>query len=200
MNVVCPQCASVFRVDPAKVPAGGVRARCSICGGVIPVPEPRSAIATPAGGIPLTATPPGGAPPARMPVPTPFATPIPPVSTPASETPAPVAHAPAVTAEVPAAAGSPAAVSGTHFNPYLSRDPHQRARRLARALASDIVAYYPDKHSEALRDGTFKELFSEEIKKSYEDYVTQLGAELAESTTYFQDALNEVLARGKRVF
>src|SRR5688500_2183236 len=37
MNVSCPQCATVYRVDPAKVPQGGVRARCSTCSGVIPV-------------------------------------------------------------------------------------------------------------------------------------------------------------------
>ena len=37
MNIACPECRSVFRVDPAKIPAGGVRARCSVCGGVITV-------------------------------------------------------------------------------------------------------------------------------------------------------------------
>ena len=37
MNIACPECRSVFRVDPAKVPPGGVRARCSVCGGVITV-------------------------------------------------------------------------------------------------------------------------------------------------------------------
>ena len=37
MNVSCPQCSTIFRVDPAKVPPGGVRARCSTCSGVIPV-------------------------------------------------------------------------------------------------------------------------------------------------------------------
>ncbi|MBM4189030.1 MAG: hypothetical protein FJ206_17155 [Gemmatimonadetes bacterium] len=34
MNVSCTSCQTVFRVDPAKVPAGGVRARCSVCRGV----------------------------------------------------------------------------------------------------------------------------------------------------------------------
>ncbi|MBA3403998.1 MAG: zinc-ribbon domain-containing protein, partial [Gemmatimonadaceae bacterium] len=56
MNVSCPACATVFRVDPAKVPEGGVRARCSACGGVIavgitaasePPALPRSQAATP---------------------------------------------------------------------------------------------------------------------------------------------------------
>ena len=27
MNVTCPSCSTVYRVDPAKVPAGGVKAR-----------------------------------------------------------------------------------------------------------------------------------------------------------------------------
>ena len=37
MNVSCPECRSIFRVDPSKVPAAGVRARCSVCGGIITV-------------------------------------------------------------------------------------------------------------------------------------------------------------------
>ncbi|PYP73093.1 MAG: hypothetical protein DMD41_06940, partial [Gemmatimonadetes bacterium] len=32
MNVTCPTCETVYRVDPARVPAGGVRARCAVCG------------------------------------------------------------------------------------------------------------------------------------------------------------------------
>jgi len=31
MNATCPTCQTVFRIDPAKVPAGGVRARCNVC-------------------------------------------------------------------------------------------------------------------------------------------------------------------------
>ena len=37
MNVTCPNCATVYRVDPAKVPEAGVRARCSICSAVFAV-------------------------------------------------------------------------------------------------------------------------------------------------------------------
>ncbi|MGH7632681.1 MAG: zinc-ribbon domain-containing protein, partial [Gemmatimonadaceae bacterium] len=43
MNVTCPQCSTVFRVDPAKVPEQGVRARCSVCGGLIAVRRPAMA-------------------------------------------------------------------------------------------------------------------------------------------------------------
>ncbi len=48
--------------------------------------------------------------------------------------------------------------------------------------------------------GTLKQLFREEIKKSYEEYVEQVGREFAEATSHFQDALNEILASGKRLF
>ncbi|MBW7935571.1 MAG: zinc-ribbon domain-containing protein, partial [Gemmatimonadaceae bacterium] len=43
MNVSCPECRSVFRVDPSKVPTVGVRARCSVCGGVITIASPSGA-------------------------------------------------------------------------------------------------------------------------------------------------------------
>ena len=57
MNVSCPDCRSIFRVDPAKVPPSGVRARCSVCSGVISIPAPTGQI-TPAGGGGRTAAPP----------------------------------------------------------------------------------------------------------------------------------------------
>ena len=85
-------------------------------------------------------------------------------------------------------------------NPFLSNDPNQKARRLARALVSDMVAYHPQKREEGVRTSSLKQLFRDEIKKSYEEYVEQVGREFAESTAHFQDALNEVLAGGKRIF
>jgi predicted Zn finger-like uncharacterized protein len=258
MNVSCPQCSTVYRVDPAKVPDGGVRARCSACGGVIPVginpgprrPTPVDAMAdafaqprtsagpftpaqnrrtpaqparpmtppmsprvtpqatpraktppSPAPGLgaslpPLRPTPRAAAPAVR---PTP-ATPAPaaaasssaPVSVPAeTPPPAPLSAAPAVL---------PAAGARRPINPFLARDPSLRAKRLARALVSDMVAYYPAKHAEGLEKGTLKELFRDEIKKSYEEYVAQVGADFARSTTHFQESLNEVLGAGRKIF
>lgn len=86
------------------------------------------------------------------------------------------------------------------INPFLSKDPGLRAKRLARALVSDIVAYHPAKHAEGLRDGTLKVLFRDEIKKSYEEYVEHVGTEFAKSTTHFQDALNDLLGAGRKLF
>jgi hypothetical protein len=85
-------------------------------------------------------------------------------------------------------------------NPFLSRDPGQKARRLARALVSDIVVYHPEKRQEGLRHGTLKQIFDDEIKKSWEEYAGQVGRELADSTTHFTDALNEILGDGSKLF
>jgi hypothetical protein len=85
-------------------------------------------------------------------------------------------------------------------NPFLAQDPRQKARRLARALVSDMIVYQPDKRQKALRDGTLKEAFEEEIKKSWQEYTEQVGEELAKSTSFFNDALNEILAGGQKVF
>jgi hypothetical protein len=102
-------------------------------------------------------------------------------------------------AVVPPPSGSPAWGRST-INPYLSSDPNLKARRLARVLVSDMVVYNPEKREEGLRAGTLKQLFRDEIKKSYEEYIDQVGKEFADSTLHFQEALNEILAGGKRVF
>jgi hypothetical protein len=85
-------------------------------------------------------------------------------------------------------------------NPFLSRDPNQKARRLARALISDMIVYQPKKRQDALEAGTLKEGFDEEIKRSWEEYVQQVGEELANSTDFFTEALNDILAGGRQVF
>jgi hypothetical protein len=103
------------------------------------------------------------------------------------------------TAPQPSSTAAPAPARPP-INPFLANDPNAKAKRLARALVSDIATYFPQKREEGLRDGTLKQLFREEIKKSYEEYVEQVGREFAETTTHFQDALNDVLAAGKKLF
>ena len=106
---------------------------------------------------------------------------------------------PATPANTPPTPGA-ATPARPPINPFLANDPNAKAKRLARALVSDIVVYFPQKREEGLRDGTLKQLFRDEIKKSYEEYVEQVGREFAEGTTNFQDALNDVLAGGKKLF
>lgn len=86
------------------------------------------------------------------------------------------------------------------INPFLAKDPRQKARRLARALVSDMIVYQPEKRQKALAAGNLKEAFEEEIKKSWQEYVEQVGEEMASGNTFFNDALNEILAGGQKVF
>jgi hypothetical protein len=97
---------------------------------------------------------------------------------------------------------TPGAATGGRppINPFLANDPNAKARRLARALISDLITYFPAKRDEGIRDGTLKELFKEEIKKSYQEYSDQVGKEFAESTEHFKNALNEILAGGNQIF
>lgn len=172
MNVNCPHCATVFRVDPEKVPRQGVRTRCSICRGTFRVEPERHDEA-------IITSPAPPAPPAPVEV-------APPAAEPA---PAPVASAPAA----PARSRPPGFAFG-------AADPAAKARRLARALVSDIVTYHPERRDQALREGTLKREFKDEIRKSWEEYVEQVGTETALGTPHFRDALNELLARGQKVF
>jgi predicted Zn finger-like uncharacterized protein len=83
---------------------------------------------------------------------------------------------------------------------FRKRGPQERAQRLARVLVSDIIAYYPARYRESFQRGTLKEDFQDEVRKSWKEYVDQVGQELAESTPYFNEALNEVLGQGKQIF
>lgn len=191
MTVSCPDCKSVFRVDPSKVPATGVRARCSVCGGVIAI----------AGGTLLVSVTPtvSAQPPRLAPEVDPMTPPVPPV-VPAPLQPTSREGLGSVRGVQTSWGSATPTEEKRPINPFLRADPAQRARRLARALVSDLVAYYPQKRDDGLRDGTIRQLFREEIKKSYEEYVEQVGREVAEHSPHFQDALNEILAGGQRLF
>ena len=65
---------------------------------------------------------------------------------------------------------------------------------------SDIVTYHPERRDKTLADGTLKREFMDEIKKSWEEYVEQVGADMARSTPHFRDALNDILAKGQQLF
>jgi hypothetical protein len=121
---------------------------------------------------------------------------------PVAPTPLPAFDAPVRQVEAaPAAPMSSRGTSANRFsNPFLQQDPSTRARRLARALVSDLVVYYPEKRERGLADGNLKELFAEEIRKSWEEYSEQVGHDMASTTPYFNEALNQILAEGRAIF
>src|SRR5207253_1913190 len=194
MNVSCPSCETVYRVDPAKVPAGGVRARCAVCSNVFTVAA--SAVAPqPVGAGVATG---GGAPVFTPTTTTPRTPPVPPPPPPMAPAAAPPAPAPMA----PAGGGAPLQRKTGPLravNPFLVQDPKQKARRLARALISDMIVYHPEKRQNGMRDGTLPQLFKDEIEKSWLEYVEQVGAEMAQSTPFCSEALNEILAGGHKL-
>jgi hypothetical protein len=117
---------------------------------------------------------------------------------PAPPRPAPRPAAPMSAPAAPKPGGS--ATGPRPINPFLANDPNAKAKRLARALVSDLISYFPKKKEEGLQNGTLRELFKEEIKKSYEEFTGQIGKEFAETTTHFTDALNDILANGQKLF
>ena len=49
-------------------------------------------------------------------------------------------------------------------------------------------------------DGELMAVLGDEIKKSWELYKEKVSPDLANSTNYFKEALNEILADGQKVF
>jgi len=113
-----------------------------------------------------------------------------------------VAPAPPEPAMPPPSAAPAAAVSAgvPQGLPEAERLKHERARRLARVLASDIAIYNKEKRDRGIKDGNLVAVLGYEIKKSWEVYKERVTPELANATPYFRDALNEMLAEGKKVF
>ncbi len=222
MIVTCPQCSTDFPVDPEKVPDSGVLARCSICPEVfrvdaqtlvsaavpdlaVPAVEfdamdsavdmevPRDVNTNEFGERELTfdvisdegvvgadeAVEPDAA-----------------VELDESREPEPEPEPEPAPAEV--AEPTPAPSGAT--NPFGQRSPADRARSLARSLVSDITAYHAEKHTLALATGNLKEKFAEEVEKSWKEYCDQVPKEVVEAESFFNDALNDILAQGAQLF
>jgi hypothetical protein len=109
------------------------------------------------------------------------------------------ALAPTPAAGAPAGRFSPSAGVPEGL-PEAERLKHERARRLARVLASDIAIYNKEKRDRGIKDGNLVAVLGYEIKKSWEVYKERVTPEMANATPYFRDALNEMLAEGKKVF
>jgi predicted Zn finger-like uncharacterized protein len=218
MNIRCPNCQTVFRVDPARVPPGGVRARCARCSATFPVTRQDVQPQDPAG---TGAAAPGPAAGHQGAAPAPGHQPSREPGTQAAAAQPSTAAGTAVSTESSGGQGSSGATGAaptggstdkggaaggapgstpSRVPVFGSKDPAARAQRIARALVSDIVAYHPKRREESLGAGTLRADFRDEIMKSWEEYVAQVGLDIAKSTPHFRNALNEILAKGQAVF
>ncbi len=118
-------------------------------------------------------------------------------ATPAVEAPTPVEKPAPVQAQVeaPEAARPGASPGAAEADPKL-----KKARRLARALVSDILVYNREVRDRALVDGTLVQALGQEIKKSWELYKEKVDPEFASESNLFREALNDILADGQKIF
>ncbi|HET7903578.1 MAG TPA: hypothetical protein VFM17_03355, partial [Candidatus Eisenbacteria bacterium] len=148
------------------------------------------------GMLPYPAASPASAPaPAAPATPAAPAAPAPPAPPPA----APQQTAPPAVFEAPAPAAAPPGATPGNLAPE-EKARHDKARRLARVLASDIAIYNKEKRERGLAEGNLVAVLGYEIKKSWEIYKERVGADFANATPYFRDALNDLLAEGKKIF
>ncbi|MEO0119632.1 MAG: zinc-ribbon domain-containing protein [candidate division WOR-3 bacterium] len=83
--------------------------------------------------------------------------------------------------------------------PPEERKLHERAIRLAKILARDIINYYRDRWEKALKDGNLKEEFKKEIMESWKYYCEKVPKEIRDKTNYFQVAFNQIVGKGKKI-
>jgi len=185
MIIQCEGCASKYFLPQGKVPDNPVKVRCPQCQAVFTlVPPPQNVVAGVQESV-VSSTAASAAPSAEVPV-TPQAAPEPAPLLAAEQAAVDEISAPTVAAPK-RKAGKPGRKEA-------------RAQRLARVLVSDIVMYNQAKRDKALADGTLMATLGDEIKKSWELYKDKVGEDVAKSTNYFKEALNEILADGQEVF
>ncbi|MBE0603013.1 MAG: hypothetical protein IH611_05200 [Deltaproteobacteria bacterium] len=69
------------------------------------------------------------------------------------------------------------------------------ARRIARAVVSDIALYNVKKVEEGIRNDSLFDLLKNEIDEGRSYYLSRIDPEIAENTNYFNQALVDVLVK-----
>lgn len=223
ITVTCPSCSSSFPVDPAKIPERGVNVRCTECAEIFRVERPREQAPEPVMELPEL-TPVESASPAHAEAPaassrewvvehdepeTPQLAPEfqrrPDGQDPFGQA-APFEQR-ARFAEEPTPPplpdqAEPAAEPSVQAFTFGKRDPTDKAKRLARVLVSDMIMYNAERHQSALAAGTLVQDFEDEIEKSWKEFVEQVGDDLANGPGrgFWKEALNDILAKGEKVF
>jgi len=75
---------------------------------------------------------------------------------------------------------------------------HEKAKRLARLIVSDIVLYNQAKVDEGIRNNNFYEVMAHDIQEARNLYATRVPEEIRKETTYLDDAFADLVERKKR--
>jgi len=206
MIATCTNCQARYQLENAKIPARVIQVRCPACQGVFAldgnkaVEEESPFQATSTFEAPAQVQAPAPVEPVKAVEPEPVPEPVP------FQPSAVVEPAPSVTSSVESApASAPASAGVATLDEPVPASVSSRRRRckeemLARALVSDILVYNRETRDAGLEEGNLLEALGGEIKKSWELYKEKVTPEVANSTTYFREALNDILADGDQVF
>jgi len=77
-------------------------------------------------------------------------------------------------------------------------DHVERARRLARAIVSDIYLYNTAKANESIVDGTFYSVFDSEIKEGLKIYENRITEKVRAQGDYFREEIDNFIAKKKK--
>jgi len=204
MIATCTKCQARYQLEDDKIPARMIKVRCPACQGVFALDGTLARVEEPPAMEISTFEPSVNdapeTPVAAQTIPEPVVEA--PVAAPAAvvdSSPTPV-----VTQSAPEAAPAASAVATLDEPAAVSTGTSRRRRckeeMLARALVSDILVYNRDTRDAGLEEGNLLEALGGEIKKSWELYKEKVTPEVANSTTYFREALNDILADGDQVF
>ena len=76
----------------------------------------------------------------------------------------------------------------------MARNP-ESAKRLAKAIVSDISLYNKDKIVEGIENDNLFEVLDEELRRGKEMYEAEVGADIIQATNFFDEALVDMVRR-----
>jgi hypothetical protein len=77
------------------------------------------------------------------------------------------------------------------------KDPHERAKRLARLIISDIVLYNQDKVVDGIKNDTLFQILGDELTEGRKYYDKNVDPAVASQADYFNLAIVDVLVKGR---
>ncbi len=80
----------------------------------------------------------------------------------------------------------------------VSTDPHERAKRLARLIISDIILYNQAKIEEGIKNDTLFDLLAEDIEVARRYYEKHVDPAVDREANYFDLGLVDILVKGRQ--
>ncbi len=77
------------------------------------------------------------------------------------------------------------------------KDPHERARRLARLIVGDIVLYNQEKIVEGIQNDTLFQVLAEELAEGRKYYDKNVDPAVGAQSDYFNQAIVDILVKGR---